>query len=103
MDGLPLLRPDKLRKEAQAVEDVALSGVVRANQNIEGSQIQRHIPQALVIANADLIEHTNLSLRITLFYRIPFAHPVRSQIVGNVKHFQLPETQVMHVRAHLET
>jgi hypothetical protein len=31
----------------------------------------------------------------TLFNRITFTHPVRPQIVGNVKHFQLRETQIM--------
>jgi hypothetical protein len=39
MDGLPLLEAGKLGKEAQAVENVALSGIVRADQNIKGPQI----------------------------------------------------------------
>src|SRR5208337_2644842 len=64
MDWLTLLVAGKLRKESQAVEDVALPRVVRANQNIEGPQIQRHISQTLVIANVDLVEHTNLSARV---------------------------------------
>jgi hypothetical protein len=55
MNRLALLIAAELRKEAQAVENVALAGVIRANQNIEGPQIQRHIPQTLVIANVYLV------------------------------------------------
>jgi hypothetical protein len=64
MDGLASLMAGKVRKELQAVEKVALPRVVRTNQNIEGPQIQRHIFQTLVIANVDLVEHTNLSPRV---------------------------------------